>query len=58
MLLGPKIPNFIQSVTPLIWTPIQCQHFLISILFKQATEERVDVEGEDESSVPLNVCSL
>ena len=56
MLLGPKIPNFIQSITRLIWTPIQCQHF--STLSKQAKEERVDVEGEHESSAPLNVCSL
>ena len=56
MLLGPKIPNFIQSFTRLISTPIQCQHF--STLSKQAKEERVDVESEDDSSVPLNVCSL
>ena len=56
MLLGPKRPNIIQSVTPLTWTPSQCQHF--STLSKQAKEERVDVESEDDSSVPLNVCSL
>ena len=56
MLLGPERPNIIQSVTPLTWTPSQCQHF--STLSKQAKEERVDVNGEDDSSVPLNVCSL